>query len=306
MKQTLKSDLYIGRFAPSPTGPLHFGSLLAATASFLDARAHQGQWLLRMEDLDKPREVAGAADDILRTLDAFGFAWDGEVVYQSQQLSRYQAILDTLQQQDRVYPCGCSRREIADIAKTGNDGLVYPGTCRHGLQGKPARSIRLRVPDTVISVTDRIQPASQQNLSREVGDFVLRRADGIFAYQLAVVADDAWQGVTHIVRGADLLDSTPRQVALQQYLNYPQPVYAHLPVATDNNGQKLSKQNRAEPVLAADNGRVICEVLALLGMTPPAGLASATLTDIWSWAIANWQIEKVPRCRYLPSPHWRN
>lgn len=304
MKQTLKSDIYIGRFAPSPTGPLHFGSLLAATASFLDARAHRGKWLLRMEDLDKPREVSGAADDILRTLSAFGFEWDGEVVYQSQQLPRYQAILEHLQQLQLLYPCGCSRREIADIAKLGSEGLIYPGTCRNGLQGKAARAWRLLVPDMCITIDDRIQSTICQHLSREVGDFVLRRADGIFAYQLAVVADDAWQGITHIVRGADLLDSTPRQVLLQHYLDYPQPHYAHLPVATDHSGRKLSKQNRAEPVVAADNGRVICEVLSLLGMQIPVGLATAALNDIWAWAINNWRIDSVPRQRHLPAPDW--
>ncbi|MEX1201329.1 MAG: tRNA glutamyl-Q(34) synthetase GluQRS [Methylophaga sp.] len=304
MKQTLTSDIYIGRFAPSPTGPLHFGSLLAATASFLDARAHQGQWLLRMEDLDKPREVAGAADDILRTLTAFGFQWDGEVVYQSQQLQRYQAILEHLQQQQLVYPCGCSRREIADIAKAGSDGLIYPGICRNGLQGKPARSWRLLVPEVAISVEDKIQSIVQQHLSHDVGDFILRRADGIFAYQLAVVADDAWQGVTHIVRGADLLESTPRQVLLQRYLNYSEPSYAHLPVATDHGGRKLSKQNRAEPVRIEENGRVLCEVLTLLGLQPPTDLGTATLTDIWAWAIQHWHIDKVPRCRRLLAPDW--
>lgn len=304
MKQTLTSDIYIGRFAPSPTGPLHFGSLLAATASFLDARAHKGKWLLRMEDLDKPREVAGAADDILRTLTAFSFQWDGEVAYQSQQLQRYQAILEDLQQQQLVYPCGCSRRELADIAKAGSDGLIYPGICRDGLQGKPARSWRLLVPETTISVEDKIQSTVQQHLSRDVGDFILRRADSIFAYQLAVVADDAWQGVTHIVRGADLLESTPRQILLQRYLDYPEPSYAHLPVATDHGGRKLSKQNRAEPVRIEDNGRVLCEVLTLLGLQPPTDLASATLADIWSWAIQHWQINNVPRCRRLLAPDW--
>jgi len=304
MKQTLTSDIYVGRFAPSPTGPLHFGSLLAATASFLDAQAHQGQWLLRMEDLDKPREVAGAADDILRTLTAFGFQWDGEVVYQSQQLQRYQAILENLQQQQMVYPCGCTRREIADIAKAGSNGLIYPGVCRNGLQGKPARSWRLSVPEIAISVADKIQSTVRQHLSRDVGDFILRRADGIFAYQLAVVADDAWQGVTHIVRGADLLESTPRQILLQRYLNYPEPSYAHLPVATDHGGQKLSKQNRAEPVRVEENGRVLCEVLTLLGLQPPTDLGAATLADIWAWAIQHWQIDKVPRCRRLLAPDW--
>lgn len=302
MKQTLKPNFYIGRFAPSPTGPLHFGSLLAATASFLDARAHQGKWLLRMEDLDKPREVEGAADDILRTLEAFGFQWDGQVVFQSQQLARYQSLLEDLQQQDLVYPCGCSRREIADIAKAGSEGLIYPGTCRNGLHGKSARSWRLIVPDDVITVEDRIQSMFKQSLNRDVGDFILRRADGIYAYQLAVVADDAWQGVTDIVRGTDLLNSTPRQILLQRYLHYPVPSYAHLPVVTTHDGQKLSKQNRAQPVRAADTGQVICQVLNMLGMQPADDLAMATLPEIWLWAIQNWQITKVPRCMKLPAP----
>ena len=302
MKQTLKSNIYTGRFAPSPTGPLHFGSLMAATASFLDARANQGRWLLRMEDLDKPREVDGAADDILRTLEAFGFQWDGAVVYQSQQLPRYQAILDDLTRQQLAYPCGCSRREIADIAKAGSDGLIYPGTCRNGLNGKSARAWRLRVPDLTITVTDQIQQSISQYLPSAVGDFVLRRADNIFAYQLAVVADDNWQGVTHIVRGADLLDSTPRQMLLQQYLHYRQPHYAHLPVVTDHQGQKLSKQNRAQPVRPADTGRVVCQVLSLLGMQPPVDLATTALAEIWDWAISNWQIDKVSNCRQLAGP----
>ncbi|MCX4188798.1 tRNA glutamyl-Q(34) synthetase GluQRS [Methylophaga sp. OBS3] len=300
MKQTLKSDLYIGRFAPSPTGPLHFGSLLTATASYLDAKAHQGIWLVRMEDLDKPREVQGAADDILRTLNAFGLAWDREVIYQSQHLSRYQAILDELCQQCLVYPCGCSRKEIADIAKTGHEGLIYPGTCRNGLAGKSARAWRCHVPNQTITIEDRIQQTISQNLEREVGDFVLRRADGIFAYQLAVVIDDAWQNITDIVRGVDLLLSTPRQVLLQQLLGYSQPRYAHLPVITDQQGQKLSKQNRAEPIRAEDKGKVICQVLTLLGMQTPDDLYSASLPDIWQWAIDNWSINQIPKKQTLP------
>lgn len=302
MKQSLKSDFYIGRFAPSPTGPLHFGSLVAATASYLDARARQGQWLLRMEDIDKSRQVAGAADDILRTLAAFGLHWDGAVLYQSRQQARYQQLLDHLIAEKWLYPCACSRREIAAIAKTGADGPVYPGTCRTGLNGKPARTWRLQVADELIKVVDRIQPSFSQNLAAEVGDFVLRRADGMFAYQLAVVADDAWQGVTHIVRGADLMASTPRQILLQQYLNYPQPKYAHVPVATGRDGRKLSKHNRAEPVRPEDNGRVICEVLQFLGMQPPADLAHAALADIWAWAIADFQISQIPAHRQLNAP----
>ena len=215
----------IGRFAPSPTGPLHFGSLLAALASYCQAKSQGGRWLVRMEDLDKPREMAGAANLILRTLEDFGFEWDGEVIYQSQRSSLYQDALTQLKTKLLIYNCNCSRKEIADSynqrpALQGVDGLVYPGTCRHKTAVKSLNASRIIVDSNPIAFTDAIQGNIQQNLAQDVGDFVLKRADGLYAYQLAVVVDDFKQGITHILRGADLLDSTPRQIYLQQLLDY--------------------------------------------------------------------------------------
>src|SRR5574343_1441685 len=223
---------YRGRFAPSPTGPLHFGSLVAAVGSYLDARTQGGEWLLRMEDVDTPRNVPGAADDILRTLTTFGFEWDGAVLYQSARFAAYGEALASLQQAGQAYGCACSRKEIADSATHAaiDGGLAYPGNCRHGLApGRTARAWRLRVDDRELAFDDRLQGRVAQHLERDVGDFVLRRADGLFAYQLAVVGDDAWQDITHVVRGADLLASTPRQIYLLRCLGAAVPRYAHLP-----------------------------------------------------------------------------
>ncbi|WP_406868162.1 tRNA glutamyl-Q(34) synthetase GluQRS [Paraburkholderia fungorum] len=242
---------YRGRFAPSPTGPLHFGSLVSALASWLDARAHGGAWLVRIEDIDGPRTVPGAAEDILSTLERFGMRADEPPVWQSHRFARYQEALEQLQADGLVYPCGCTRKEIADSllhAHARNTTLAYPGTCRNGLNGKPARAWRLRVPDgdaAVITFEDRWQGSQTQNLATEVGDFVLRRADDQWAYQLAVVVDDADAGITHVVRGADLMDSTARQIYLQRCLGVPTPTYLHVPVVTNDQGEKLSKQNGA-------------------------------------------------------------
>ena len=246
--------MYIGRFAPSPTGPLHFGSLVAAIASFLEAKAQGGKWLVRMEDLDKPREMAGAADDILRTLEGFGFEWSGEVIYQSQRAAIYEAALNTLETKKLIYPCTCSRKEIADsLTLTSIEGKIYPKTClTHAPRPNIHAALRAITLDKNIQFNDAIQSQNKdmlsQNLAKEIGDFVLKRADGFYAYQLAVVVDDAAQGVTHVVRGADLLDSTPRQIYLQQLLNFPTPNYAHVPIAVNKNGEKLSKQTLAAPI----------------------------------------------------------
>jgi glutamyl-Q tRNA(Asp) synthetase len=242
---------YRGRFAPSPTGPLHFGSLVSALASWLDARAQRGAWLVRIEDIDGPRTVPGAAEDILATLERFGMHADETPVWQSQRTARYQQVLEQLKTTGLVYPCGCTRKEIADSllhAHARNTTLAYPGTCRTGLHGKPPRAWRLRVPDgepAVITFDDRWQGRQTQNLATEVGDFVLRRADDQWAYQLAVVVDDAHEGITHIVRGADLIDSTARQIYLQRCLGVATPEYLHVPVVTNEHGEKLSKQNGA-------------------------------------------------------------
>jgi len=293
---------YRGRFAPSPTGPLHFGSLVAALGSYLDARASGGQWLLRIEDVDRPRTVRGAADAILRTLAGFGFEWDGEVLAQSARLDRYHAALVRLQADGDVYPCSCSRSEIAAATaqRSIDGGLLYPGICRSGLgEGLAARAWRLRVSDKAISFVDRIQGPSAQNLAREVGDFVLLRADGQYAYQLAVVVDDAAQGVNAVVRGVDLLDSTARQIWLQERLDVSTPSYAHLPVVVNSAGEKLSKQTLAAAVDDAGGSAVLARAMAFLGQPVPAALCGAPVAEFWPWAIADWSIARVPAVRAI-------
>jgi len=292
--------MYQGRFAPSPTGPLHFGSLIAAVASYLEAKAQQGKWLLRMEDVDKPREMPSAADAIINGLEAFGFEWDGSIVYQSQRLEVYAEALIKLQNKGLVYPCACSRKEIADSALLGIDGLIYPGTCRNGLAaGKTARAWRIKVEDHTLTFNDAIQGVVSQNLSKDIGDFVLKRADGFYAYQLAVVVDDAEQGITHVLRGADLLDSTPRQIYLQQTLDYPQPNYAHVPVAANSLGEKLSKQTLAQALDTEKPGVALWDALDFLGQAPPAALQQANLQTLWDWAKTHWSLAKVPQQRSL-------
>jgi len=286
---------YRGRFAPSPTGPLHFGSLVAAVGSYLAARSRQGQWLVRIENLDPPREVAGAAREILATLEALGMEWDGEVIYQSRRNEVYQAALAALEQQGLLYPCICSRKEIADSSISGIDGPVYPGTCRGGLPaGRSSTALRVLTHDDPIEFRDTLRGLIRQQLASATGDFVLRRADGIYSYQLAVVVDDAAQGVTHVVRGADLLDSTPRQIYLQQLLSYPTPAYLHLPVVTNAQGEKLSKQTQA---MAVDVSRAVAqlvEAVRFLGQTPPAELVESSIASFWQWALENWSPQKIP------------
>jgi glutamyl-Q tRNA(Asp) synthetase len=294
----MKYPGYVGRFAPSPTGPMHFGSLVAALGSCLEARVRGGRWLLRMEDVDEPRCSCAAADDILRTLENCGFAWDGEVVVQSRRKAKYREAMDRLRLAGLVYPCACSRRELADSALASDGATIYPGTCRNGLPaGKEARAWRLRVDEKTLCFDDALQGRCCQDMARDVGDFVLLRADGYFAYQLAVVVDDADQGVTHIVRGADLLDSTLRQIYLQQCLGLPVPAYAHLPVALNAAGEKLSKQTRAAAIEAG--APVLVEALAFLGQRPPPELAREDVAAVWNWALANWELMEVPHRRSL-------
>ena len=278
---------YIGRFAPSPTGELHFGSLLAALASYLEARKSAGCWLLRMEDLDKPREVAGSADLIISELAQWGMHSDGAVLYQKQRNAAYQAACKVLIEQDLAYWCGCSRSELAESG-------IYPGTCSKGLPaGKKPRTLRLRTADCAIEFEDGIQGPISQQLQLECGDFVIWRADGVFAYQLAVVVDDAFQQVTDIVRGADLLDSTPRQIWLQRCLGVPQPRYAHIPVAVQADGRKLSKRIQSDPLRASDLLRSLRLALQFLGHEAPAMDWHGT----WEWAFQNWDSALIPRCR---------
>lgn len=254
----MKAGTYRGRFAPSPTGPLHAGSLVAALASWLDARAHGGTWLVRIEDVDTPRCVPGADQLILQQLATCGLTPDEAPMWQSRRSARYDEALQQLMHAGRAYPCACSRKDIEEaLARLGhqrerNAELVYPGTCRGGLQGKPARAWRFRVMPGVVRWTDRRLGAQQQEVEREVGDFVLRRADGLWAYQLAVVVDDADQGITHVVRGEDLADNTARQLQLQQALSLPRPAYLHTPLVLGANGEKLSKQNGAVPLDLSD------------------------------------------------------
>jgi glutamyl-Q tRNA(Asp) synthetase len=262
---------YRGRFAPSPTGPLHFGSLVAAVGSFLEARSRGGAWLVRMDDLDPPRVVPGSADAILRTLEACGMEWDGTVAYQGTRHAGYHCAVHRLRERKLVYPCVCSRREIADSALPGLESYMYPGTCRAGLRaGKPARALRMRTQGATIAFEDELRGRIVQDLERESGDFVLYRADGVYAYQLAAAVDDAEQGITDVVRGADLLASTPRQIYLQRLLSLPTPRYAHLPVAVNAKGEKLSKQSYAPPIDPHRPLPALIAVLAFLGQHPPS------------------------------------
>lgn len=295
----------VGRFAPSPSGPLHFGSMVAALGSSLSARAAGGRWLLRIEDVDTPRTVPGAAEGILRTLEQFGFEWDGPVVWQSRRTDAYRAAFEALRAAGRVFPCACTRKEIADSALARDGTRRYPGTCRDGLApGREARAWRLRVEPGEVSFDDAVQGPIREDVAADVGDFVLLRADGLFAYQLAVVVDDAEAGVTEVVRGADLLDSTGRQILLQRLLGHPQPRYAHLPVASNAAGEKLSKQTLARAVEGADPARVLVDALDFLGQEPPAGLAEAGLAAVWAWARQHWSMARVPRRRSVPAPRY--
>jgi glutamyl-Q tRNA(Asp) synthetase len=334
------SSTYRGRFAPSPTGPLHFGSLVAAVGSYLDAKHHHGTWLVRMEDLDKPRCVPGAAEDILRTLEAFGLHSDEPVLYQSQRTAAYEEALSKLQAIGAVYPCCCTRKEIADSAMNGIEGPVYPGTCRHGIPaGREGRAWRVRtncmllppcrgkagmgveqwnniastpsltlplqgggdiVDDGIVQFDDAQQGRIAQHLEKEIGDFVVKRSDGQFAYQLAVVVDDAFQDITHIVRGADLLDSTPRQIYLQRLLGLTSPTYMHLPVAVNGSGEKLSKQTLAAPVDESHPVGTLLRVLDFLQQHPPVELVGYDVKAVLDWAIANWDATRMRGIKSLP------
>lgn len=288
------SQSYIGRFAPSPTGPLHAGSLVAALASYLDARWHGGTWLVRIEDIDEGRSVAGAAEGILALLDALGMHADGEIVWQSRRKDLYQAAAERIAQD--TYPCGCNRREIADsrLGFAPDGAAIYAGTCRHGLgPGRSMRSLRVRVPEAgldEITFIDRFAGKVTQHLARDSGDFLLKRADGFWAYQLAVVVDDAEQGVTDVVRGADLLDSTPRQIFLQRLLGVPTPRYLHVPVVRNENGEKLSKQTGALAVTAGDEPAAVGALLASARFLDLEleGAQPRSRQDFWQAAIPAW------------------
>ena len=280
---------YIGRFAPSPTGHLHLGSLVGALGGFLRARQAGGQWLVRMEDLDPPREVPGAADNILATLEAHGLEWDGPVLYQSQRLEVYQQALQQLIEQGDAYPCRCSRKQVMAQGSPGVYGVIYAGTCRNQALVKddsPA-AWRIRTHNQPIQFFDLRCGPHQQRLLSEVGDFIIKRADGFFAYQLAVVVDDAFQGITEVVRGEDLLDNTPRQIFLQHRLGYDTPTYLHLPLVTNHEGQKLSKQTFAPPLDRKKSGKNLLAALGHLGFGTPPELEAAENRAILEWALEN-------------------
>jgi glutamyl-Q tRNA(Asp) synthetase len=292
---------YRGRFAPSPTGALHAGSLVAALASWLDARAQRGRWLVRIEDVDTPRCVPGADAQILSQLAQCGLLPDEPPTWQSQRGAHYAAALDALRAARRVYPCGCTRRDIALALDAAGHGkprhgeLVYPGTCRHGLNGKPARATRVLSCDAdgrdiAIDWHDRRLGAQRQNLTQAVGDFVLHRADGLWAYQLAVVVDDALQGITHVVRGEDLADNTPRQIHLQRLLGVPTPQYLHTPLVLGANGEKLSKQNGAAALDLAQPSLALRRAAAALGLHPQATDTPTLLAE----CVAQWRAAQPP------------
>ncbi|NWA04597.1 tRNA glutamyl-Q(34) synthetase GluQRS [Pseudomonas gingeri] len=287
------SPTYIGRFAPTPSGHLHFGSLVAALASYLDARSVGGRWLLRMEDLDPPREVPGAQAAILDALERYGFEWDGEMVRQSDRHEAYAQVLNRLFSQGLAYACTCSRKELEAY-----DG-IYPGLCRNLGHDIDNAAIRLRVPELSYSFRDRVQGEFRQHLGREAGDFVIRRRDGLYAYQLAVVLDDAWQGVTDIVRGADLLDSTPRQLYLQELLGLSQPRYLHVPLIIQPDGNKLGKSYRSPPLTGDQATPLLMRALRTLGQTPPAALEQATPREVLDWGIGHWDATLIPRVATL-------
>jgi glutamyl-Q tRNA(Asp) synthetase len=281
---------YIGRFAPSPTGPVHFGTLIAAVGSYLQAKKNNGNWLIRMEDVDTTRKVAGSDKEILNTLEAFGFEWDDEIIYQSQQTALYQSALEQLLSQSLLFPCVCTRNQLAE-----SNSNIYPGTCRNRkLPEENKHALRLLARDVTIEFNDIVMGKQSQNIAQQCGDFVIKRRDALFAYQLAVVVDDALQGITEIVRGSDLLDSTPRQIYLQQLLAYPTPDYCHLPLAIDKHGNKISKSDNATRVDIKCRERLICEVLTFLGQNPPFDLTGSSIDDIWSWAVKHWDISQVP------------
>jgi glutamyl-Q tRNA(Asp) synthetase len=286
---------YRGRFAPSPTGPLHAGSILAALASYLDAKANRGLWFVRMEDLDPPRESPTAALSILRTLEALALHWDDQVLYQSQRHAAYHDALAELGHKALIYACQCSRQMLAAY------GNVYPGTCRTlNAEAQVPVALRCRVASKTLSFTDRIQGTFAQHLENEVGDFVIMRKEGLFAYQLAVVVDDAFQDITDIVRGIDLLDSTPRQIYLQEILGFATPRYAHIPVLVNAQGQKLGKQQYAEAVATMRPGKVLFKALQRLQQNPDPQLEDQLPEDILAWGVSHWDIKKLTGIKRIP------
>jgi len=287
---------YRGRFAPSPTGPLHFGSLVAAVGSCLQAKSANGQWLVRIEDLDTPRCVHGAAESILHSLEWLGFEWDEPVLYQSSRTDAYEAALQQLRSAHVCYACSCSRSELQAAVGMQQDGdeLRYPGWCReHPRRVQDTYAWRFKVPNQPIEFHDQVHGPQSLSLMDSIGDFVIKRRDGLFAYQLAVVVDDSAQGITEVVRGADLLSNTPRQIVLQRALQIPTPNYVHLPLVMDEHGKKLSKSAAALELSGNSPSLLLWQALRFLAQNPPIELQDASLKDLWPWAIAHWQLQRL-------------
>lgn len=287
------SNSYVGRFAPTPSGPLHFGSIIAALGSFLDARKNSGKWLVRIDDLDPPRNRPEAGDSILTTLEMLGLYWDGEIQYQSMRHDAYQAALDVLQAKQLVYPCTCPRKLVK--------GRPYPGTCRNREQVPDTEhALRLITEDNKTFLNDRIHGTVVRNLRKMTGDFIVRRSDNLFAYHLATVIDDDWQNVTDVVRGGDLVDATMCQIYLQSCLDINRPGYCHLPVAVDQFGRKISKSNLEQDVLSGcPPARLLVDALCFLGHTPDQAVTEGPVEEIIQWGIDNWQIERIPKDREI-------
>lgn len=295
-----KHPSYIGRFAPSPSGPLHFGSLIAATASYLCAKSANGKWLLRIEDVDQFRIKENSIESILHTLDNYGYEWDGDILYQSQRTEAYQQALDSLG--SLAYPCSCTRKFLQSQMPAGTYGYVYPNNCRKSITNPDAQqfAVRIKTNHHDTHVTDYLQAAFSQDIETEVGDFIIKRSDKMFSYQLAVVIDDEYQGITEVVRGSDLLDNTPRQTYLQNCLNYSHPSYLHFPTAITDNGKKLSKQNHSPEISDSEKRQTLLNTLNFLGQNTPPLDSFSQLSDIWAWAIQSWDRDKIPAQMTLP------
>ena len=295
------NQTYIGRFAPSPTGPLHYGSLLAAIASYLQAKQNNGQWLVRIEDIDPPREAEGAADDILRTLELYQFEWDHAPLYQSSRYNIYREWIRILKEKALVYTCSCSRKQIEEKAQESILGKRYPGSCRakHLNLYNTNYNLRLRTPNEKIRFTDAVFGEQIQNLHRDIGDFIIYRKHDLPTYALAVTIDDAYQGITEVVRGYDLLAFTPLQIYLCKILEYPIPHFLHIPIILDKQGFKLSKQSGARALPINNCSDVLVQAFRDLGQDIPNKLAGENLDTIWPWAIKHWNAEKIPRTQSL-------
>lgn len=298
-----KSSIYRGRFAPSPTGSLHLGSLYTAVASFLEARSRQGQWLVRIDDADTLRNVKGAADDILTTLEAFGLNWDEAVFYQSQQQENYDAAIEQLQQRQLVYPCVCTRKNLTALDNNG----IYPQLCRNKfLTTDKPYSLRVKTEAGLVEFQDELQGNSQYDIAVDYGDFIVKRKDKIIAYQLAVVIDDELQQISHVMRGLDLMDSTPRQLYLQRLLGLNSPSYLHIPIITNEKGEKLSKQTFAKAIDKSNPEKTLFYILQLLKQNPPEILQNAPVSEILAWAIVHWQVERLKKITVISSNNFFN